>query len=143
MARYEVWTHGADTVVEFPTRATEIRHAGFGTQVRQPAGSTNWFHFALPAITVIDGRATAVREIRLRATANENARIDILHFRIDGRPLSFARNVSFTDRTVNEAIQIADTPAVGGLVLSVHATFLDGSTLGSVVFQGAGVVLLT
>ncbi len=143
MARHELWTHGASTVVEFPASTIAVRHAGWGTQVTQAAGTANWFHLAIPAITTFDGDDTAVREVRLRATVNENARIDMLHCRVDGGPVFFSRSVSFTDRVVDVAFQTSDTRLGGGLVMSVHVTFLSGQPVGSVTFNGAGAVVLS
>lgn len=143
MARHELWTHGAGTVVEIPGSTTSVRHVGWGTQVTQAANTANWFHLVIPAITTFDGNDTAVRQVRLRATVNENARIDTLHCRVDGGPVFFSRSVSFTDRIVNEAFQTNDTRLGGGLVMSVHVTFLSGQPIGSVTFNGAGAVVLS
>ena len=142
MARYELWTHGVDVVVEFPGVPAEVRRAGWGTLVKQAQNTVNWFHFALPSASVIDSSDAFIRAVRLRADVNENARVDILHFRADGKSPILARAVSFTDRTIDETFQTADTPFTGGLVLSVHVSFLTGQPVGAVTFRSAGVVVL-
>lgn len=137
MARYEFWTHGAATIVEYPERTTEILHTGWGTRVRQAAGTDNWFHIAIPSAKIIDSDNARMRAIRLRAEVNENARIDIIHFRDDDK-LVWGKAVSFTDRVVDEVFQRADLPISGGIALCVHVSFLTGSPIGQIVFRGAG-----
>jgi hypothetical protein len=143
MARYEFWTHGAYVAVEFPSRALEIRRAGWGTLIRQAANSVNWFHIALPTPSIIDGDDVRVREARLRASVNENARVDLIHYRTDGNPLILSRSVMLTDREINEAFQGPDTVMNGGLTLSVHVAFLTGTPDGTVIFRAAGATFLT
>lgn len=142
MARYELWTHGVNTIVEYPDRTTEIRHAGWGTLVRQAAKSDNWFHIPVPSAKIINSRSAIMREIRVRADVNENARIDLIHFRDDG-DLVFAKSVSFTDRSVDEVFQRADLLIKGGVTLCVHITFLTGCPTGTVIFRSAGAAFLT
>jgi hypothetical protein len=142
MARYEFWTHGVNTAVEFPSRAAEIRRAGWGTLVRQPANTDNWFHIALPTAKVVNNESALMREIHLKAEVNENARIDMIHCRDDGK-LAFSRAVSFTDRVVDQVFQSADFPMSGGLALCIHIDFLTGTPMGQVIFRSAGAAFLT
>ncbi len=142
MARHEYWTHGVDTIVEFPNRAAEIRHAGWGTRIRQAENTDNWFHIALPSAKVINNKSAIMREVRLRAEVNENARLDLIHFRDDGR-LVFSKEVSFTDTTIDQVFQRADLPLEGGLTMCVHIAFLTGAPLGQVIFRSAGAAFLT
>lgn len=142
MARHEYWTHGVDTIVEFPDRATEIRHAGWGTRVRQAANTDNWFHIALPSAKVINTKNAIMREVHLRAEVNENARVDLIHFRNDGN-LVFSKDVSFTDRAIDQVFQRADLPLEGALTLCVHVTFLTGAPIGQVIIRSAGAAFLT
>lgn len=142
MARHEYWTHGVDTIVEFPDRATEILHAGWGTRVRQAANTDNWFHIALPSAKIINSETAIMREIRLRAEVNENARVDLIHFRDDGKRV-FSQAVSFTDRTIDHVFQRADLPIEGGLTLCIHIAFLTGTPIGQVIFRSAGAAFLT
>ena len=141
MVTYEFWTHGVDTVVEFPNRAAEVRHAGWGTLIRQAAGTDNWFHIAIPSAKIINNPAK-MREIRLRAEVNECARIDLIHFRDDGK-LIFSKAVSFTNGIVDEVFQSDDLPIEGGISLCIHVTFLSGSCLGHIMVRSAGGAFLT
>jgi hypothetical protein len=92
---------------------------------------------------MLDSEDGFIREVRLRASVNENARVDAVHFRVDGNTPVLARTVSYTDRTINETFQTADTRFSGGLVLSVHVSFLTGQPIGTITFRSAGVVILT
>jgi hypothetical protein len=138
-ANYEFWTHGVNTIVEFPSRATEIRHAGWGTLVRQAANTDNWFHIALPSPRIImDDEHVFIREIRLRAEVNENARVDYIHSRRDGE-LFFSQEVMFTDRTIDEVFQVdPNRPVQGGITLAIHIMFLTGTPIGQAIFRSAG-----
>ncbi|MGH9039994.1 MAG: hypothetical protein ACRDZ3_07175, partial [Acidimicrobiia bacterium] len=63
MSRYDYWTHGVQTFAEGPARridnnepvpGLDVCHVGWGTIVKQPAGTTNWFHLGVPTPTIID-----------------------------------------------------------------------------------------
>ena len=142
MARYEFWTHGVDTVIEFPNRTAEVRHAGWGTLVRQAACTDNWFHIAIPSAKIINNALAKMREIRLRAEVNEAARIDLIHLR-DDEKLVFSQAVSLTNQMVDEVFQRADLPIEGGISLCIHVTFLSGSRLGYIMIRSAGGAFLT
>lgn len=61
MANWTFWTHGSSVAVEYPDRIHSIRPMGMGVLVEQAgqAGNRdswlNWFHFAIPTPTEIDG----------------------------------------------------------------------------------------
>lgn len=138
MARYDFWTHGVDTVVESPAHTTEIRHAGWGTLVRQQANTENWFHIPIPTPTVLeDDSSVSLQYIRLRAEVNENATIDLVHFRDDGR-LIHSEAVSLTNRIVDQRFDNPNREIEGGLTMCIHVRFLTGTPLGQVIFRGAG-----
>jgi hypothetical protein len=141
MARHELWTHGVNTIVEFPSRTTEIRHAGWGTLVSQVQNTDNWFHIPMPSLKMIDNKNAIMREIRLKAEVNENARVDLVHIRED-RALIFSRVVSFTDTAIDEVFQRADFPIQGGVTLCIHISFLTGSPIGTAIFRSAGAAFL-
>jgi hypothetical protein len=145
MARHEYWTHGVGVIVEFADTPVEVRRAGWGMRVRQRSGTENWFHFALPSPAVMNSEGGLIREAFLRAEVNENARLDAVHFRVDGnRPLRLiTQGLPYTDRIIDENFQTPDTRFRGGLVLSVHLSFLTGEPLGTVTFRSAGVAVLT
>lgn len=47
MARYDFWTHGVNTFIEFPDRPMHVIYAGWGTKVHQVYkphwNLNNWF----------------------------------------------------------------------------------------------------
>lgn len=138
MARFDFWTHGADTIVEFPEQTQLIRHTGWGTLIRQPANTNNWFHIAIPTPTVLeDDISVFLQYVRLRAEVNENARIDLIHFR-DGGNLIYSENVMLTDQIVDRQFDNPNQQMGGGLVIAVHVQFLTGSPIGQIIFRGAG-----
>jgi hypothetical protein len=92
---------------------------------------------------MLDSSSGYIREVRLHAEVNENARVDILHFRVDGNSPILARTVSYTDTTINEGFQTGDTQFSGGLSLSVHVSFLTGQPVGAIILRSAGVVIIT
>lgn len=138
MARYDFWTHGVNTIVEYPDQTQLIRHTGWGTLIRQSADTNNWFHIAIPSPTFLeDDGSVFLQYIRLRAEVNENARIDLIHLRVDGT-LIYSENVMLTDQIVDRQFDNPNRELQGGLVVAVHVQFLTGSPTGQIIFRGAG-----
>jgi hypothetical protein len=145
MARYELWTHGVNVKIEYPDRIVgmagderaEPRRSGWGTLVHQKKNTTNWFHFAIPTPVIIDNQEAELRFIRLRAEINENARIDMIHFRHDNR-IIYSQEVNITNSSVDETFQSPRTVIRRGVALCIHVSFLSGDTRGMVIFKGAG-----
>jgi hypothetical protein len=103
-AGYNFWTHGVNTIVVFPERASRIAHTGLGTIVEQadsrPDQQNNWFHLPLQAPSWIPVEQWTQRPdgwhhseshcnvekaqlvgVRLQAPLNENATIRQIHVR--------------------------------------------------------------
>ena len=145
MARYELWTHGVNVQVEYPDRIVgmtgderaEPRRSGWGTLVHQKENTTNWFHFAIPTPVMINNQEATLRFLRLRAEINENARIDMIHFRHDNR-IIFSQEVNITNRSVDETFQSPGIIIRRGLALCIYISFLPGDIRGMVIFKGAG-----
>lgn len=139
-ARYDFWTHGVNTIVEFPERASLIQHAGWGTLVQQSANAErpdNWFHIAIPSPTILDDDETVFLSYAdLRAEVNENARIDRVHFR-ENEALVHDESISLTAQVVNQRFDLGKRIR-GGVVIAVHVDFLTGSPIGEIKFRGAG-----
>ena len=166
MLGYNFWTHGVNTIVEFPERASRIVHTGLGTIVEQaesrPDQENNWFHLPLPAPSWIpiqqwhersdgsyssDNHCTVERAqlvgIRFRAFLNENATIRQFHVRA-GDQLIQNEPVELRGPTVDYDITLSN-PVFGylhtqfnGVVLCVRVVFLSGTPWGRVQFLGAG-----
>ncbi len=77
MGVYDLWTHGTSVQVEYPDRVKYIRRAGWGTNIRQEHGSSNWYHFAIPTPTIINNDRTKYGKVWLKAdTGNKDLKID-------------------------------------------------------------------
>ena len=145
MAQYEFWTHGVNVQIEYPDRIvgmtgdrlTEPRRSGWGTVVYQKENTTNWFHFAIPTPVMINNQEATLSFIRVRAEINENARIDMIHFRHDNR-IILSQKVNITNRSIDEMFHSPGTIIRRGLALCIHISFLPGDTRGMVIFKGAG-----
>ena len=166
MYGFNFWTHGVNTIVEFPERESRITHTGLGTFIEQaeshPDQENNWFHLPLHAPSWIpveqwtrrpDGAYLSeshckVQEAqlvgaRLKATLNENAAIRQFHIRA-GDELIHSESVELRGPTVDHEINISDPLAChfhtpfNGLVLCVRVVFLSGTPRGKVQFIGAG-----
>ena len=137
---YEFWTHGVATILESPELARLVLHRGFGTLVEQEANTEAWFHIPIPSPTIFgDHDRVYLERVGLRAKMNENARVNVIHVRI-GQDLAFARNVSFTDRSIAETFNLGRGPRVSGagVTMCVHVQFLTGPPRGQIEFHGAG-----
>ena len=141
--RFDFWTHGVTTVLESPELARRVEHKGnIGTAVEQEANTSAWFHLPLTTPTVIeDDVAIYLRRFGLKATVNDNAKIDLLHLR-SGTRLVWSRDVSYVGRVIDETFDVEPDITTGGatagLVLCVHVQFLSGAPRGRVEFHGAG-----
>ncbi len=145
MAQYEFWIHGVNIQIEYPDRIvgmtgdglTEPRRSGWGTLVYQKENTTNWFHFAIPTPVMINDQEATLSFIRVRAEINENARIDMIHFRHDNR-IILSQKVNITNCSMDETFQSPGTIIRRGLALCIHISFLPGDTRGMVIFKSAG-----
>jgi hypothetical protein len=159
MTERNFWTHGVNTIVEFPERVSLLQHAGWGTLIRQPTDPpgrhNNWFHLPLHTPGSIVGRARGDRldlynalfgYARLKANLNENATIRELHIRA-GQRLIYVESVELRGPNVDRQVD-ARTPIRGGfrlhdinddgLELSIRVEFLSGTPEGQIIFYGAG-----
>jgi hypothetical protein len=141
--RFDFWTHGVATILESPQLARRVEHKGnIGTAVEQSASTSAWFHIPITTPTVLeDDTSIYLRRFGLKATVNDNAKIDHLHLR-SGTNLVWSREVSYVGRVVDETYDITPDIHTGGsragLVLCVHVQFLSGEPRGRVEFHGAG-----
>jgi hypothetical protein len=144
-ARYDTWTHGVAAVLESPELAKLVMHRGdLGTVVEQEAGTSAWFHipFATPTVQA-DDRTIYIREFRLFAKVNDNAKVDRIHLR-KCTELIYSKDVSYVGTTIDELFNCTDTLTnrgefIGaGITLCVHVQFLSGDPRGRVEFYGAG-----
>ena len=135
MARFS--THGVAAVVEFPTRVRRIMQNLQGTTIFQSARTDNWLHLPVAAEHGSGIVQQRVSEVFFKCTANENARIDEVRL-TDERQIVFRKTVNFVGEEVDELIRFTEVPFVGGLVLTLHVVFLDGTPEGRMEFRNGG-----
>lgn len=135
MARFS--THGVAAVVEFPTNVRRIMHNLQGTTIFQSARSDNWLHLPIAAEHLSIGIQQRVSEVFFKCTLNENARIDEVRL-TDENQIVFRRAINFGGEEVDERMRFTEVPFVGGLALTLHVEFLDGTPEGRMEFRNGG-----
>jgi hypothetical protein len=158
------WTHGIQTIVEFPERPRRIQHAGWGTLIEQHySQSEGWFHLPLhspsqivalsaaPGRNVYVARTPLLGAVRLKARLNQFATIVELHLRA-GEQLVRNKAVSIAGpRDVDEWFDVRTRDAIGlnlylleqvPLALCVRVEFSGTEPSGQVIFFGAGAYYL-
>ncbi|HYP54362.1 MAG TPA: DUF6623 family protein [Pyrinomonadaceae bacterium] len=139
MARYDFWTHGVNTIPQFPALCTTREHTGVGTRIGQNANTTNWFHIPIPTPTALEGDTSVnLGYVRLRASVNENAEIEEVQLLVDGQSMFTAGNLSLSNTDVDERFNNPNFQVRGGLVMSVRVRFLTGTPGGRITIKGAG-----
>ena len=157
MSKSVNWIHGTDVNIEYPDRVHDgrpntprgqPRRAGWGTVIRQPRGD-NWFHFAIPTPAQIDADwhditppMVEVEDAYLRATVNEEARVDAVHAWVGNEQIWRNDNIpGLENEEIYKKRNIADWILLPfqGVGLSVHVSFSTGNEPGQVTFHGAGV----
>jgi len=147
--KYHFWTHGADVIAEYTKEYTGhdnglyMRRAGWGAQIKQKKGTSNWFHFAIPTAEMLDNKPVEIIRAWLRVRNNEDALIDRVQIReasgpMSGSPIIYDTGPYLVYAQDTELIfDIYDHICKGPLVMCVHVEFEKDN--GEVVFAGAGV----
>jgi len=140
MSRYDFWTHGVNTIVQFPERAKSIEHSGGGTEIKQQGSpnDTNWLHIPIPSPTVLGSTKVAVSRVRIRGTVDNKALIEELQILVDGESKStHPFGQSLTGRQFDQGFNAGDFILEGGLVVSLRVKFLNPQ--GKVTIRGVGI----
>ena len=144
---FKFWTHGVNVIPEYTKEYTGhdnglfMRRAGWGAQIRQRKGTSNWFHFAIPSATKLDDDNVDHYHAWLRGTINTHAIIRRVHIR-EARPgwdcptIWDSGPISLTGRNLEESFNIPDRRSRGPLVMCVYVDFEEEG--GEVIFTGAG-----
>ena len=146
---FRFWTHGVSVIPEYTKEYTGtnnglyMRRAGWGAQIRQKAGTDNWFHFAIPSATELDDDCVDYYHAWLRVRVNNDAVIDRIHIREAPGPASNSSLIydsgaalNITGQDTELSFNLPDRRCKGSLVMCVHVKFDKDS--GEVVFAGAG-----
>jgi hypothetical protein len=82
MYHCDFWTHGVNVEAEHAdNRGLTILRTGFGAKVRQNRGTSNWFHLAIPSLSLLDGKDVYSMYTLLRVDVNNDAVIKKIHIR--------------------------------------------------------------
>ncbi|HEY7911654.1 MAG TPA: DUF6623 family protein [Blastocatellia bacterium] len=153
MARNDLWTHGVATQIEYPSLVVDggagkprgfPRRRGSGLVVRQEAGTDNWFHLAIPSLTVYrDDTSIHVEYVAIKVKLNENAAITAVHL-WDGddrfEAWSFNETSEIRGPVVERGFETRHE-INKGLVVSIKVnfkTYRAGGPMGEAEFIGAG-----
>jgi hypothetical protein len=131
---FRFWTHGANVQVEYPKELKSLRRAGWGTDIEQAAGSSNWFHFAVPTKEDITNSKITATEIRIVMTRSKGSDLGVeatwkaVHVWDGNNKIFEDNNVSGKYKLVDGAliIDIPDKLVRFGLVVSLAFSWDKG-----------------
>ncbi len=82
MYHCDFWTHGVNVEAEHTeNRGLNILRTGFGAKIKQNRGTSNWFHLAIPSLSLLDGKDVYSMNTILRVDVNNDAVIKKVHVR--------------------------------------------------------------
>ncbi|MGH8992874.1 MAG: DUF6623 family protein [Acidimicrobiia bacterium] len=135
MSRFDYWTHGVSTFAEHAVEGLSVRHAGNGTVVKQPRGSDNWFHLAVPTPTIVDDEdEMRVKIMAFHASTQNVAMVKAWHVYMGGR-LVAAQDLDLTGDHIYKDWQ-GSWLVSGPLNFSLRVEFLQDDSV--IIFEGAG-----
>lgn len=146
------WTHGINVVPELTPFGTNtnndlfLRPTGFGTFVRQGAGTQNWFHLGITTPSRLDSDAIYIRRLILRVDEGREAIVDAVNVH-EARPnaqgsprIASNLHLNAERRQFEYTYDIRDSRISGPVVLSVRVMFNEGSAQDRTInFLGFGV----
>ncbi len=142
MGDWDFWTHGVSAQIEAVVPGQEVVRQGWGTTVRQPDTTGNWFHFAIPTPPQLDSDGhVEFREAFIRAKLNENAKITRVHVR-DGGNLNLVKqqdNLDLRGPDIVHNIVLPHRQVLEAAVVCVRVEFMGVVPKGEVVFNAVGV----
>lgn len=144
---FRFWIHGVAVIPEYTKEYTGhdnglyMRRSGFGAQIRQKKGSSNWFHLAIPSATELDDDNVSYYHAWLRFKINTGAVIQRIHVRENSKTCHSALiwdsgPLTVTGQCTEYSINLPDRRCRGPLVICVLVFFEADN--GEVIFTGAG-----
>ncbi len=80
MGLYDIWTHGHSMQIEYPERIESVKRRGDSISVTAKNGSHNWFHFAIPTMSMYDDVAhPKIEYISIRFRMSSDMSIKAVH----------------------------------------------------------------
>jgi hypothetical protein len=150
--RFDLWVHGVSVIPEYRVYKgddlrLDIYRAGWGARVTQKNNTWNWFHFAIPSGSILDGDRSFLEGVMIRCKINDLVTITSLHVHHTGSNCESPEIWPAKGGVVREelAIRGAGTKEVsfktgrhrceGPIVICVRVEFSEG---GEIIFTGAG-----
>lgn len=152
------WTHGVNTIAEFPERCISIRRTGYGTIVQQgedvPEVHNNWFHQPLHTVIGINDQYSKIVKVKFHIKLNEFAVLREIHVRY-GHELIYDEEYTRDKKEISRELLLGKEDEDGtmvypslsgigpeklqsGLTLCLRIEFIDGPMPGEVIFYGSG-----
>ncbi len=141
-------THGVTVFPEYSSHYTNIsnglymRRAGWGTQVKQKKGTSNWFHIPLTTASALDGDIAKINNVSFRAAVNNQAVIKKVHVSMmhqspkdQSRMMLVNQDVNFTGVDDLFGFSFPKIMVDGGILISVFVEFEE--IRGQVIFKTA------
>lgn len=143
MAVGTVWTHGHNIEVEFPERLETLQRLSTYARAKGNANTVNWFHFAIPTMSDVQGAEIKLGSVFLRMRCGSlDAFVDSVYI-YDGEE----RIAEFEDLHLNP--QVFDTlrldppdllKLTAGLGVSVRVVFGEEDMSHIIEFSSVGAV---
>lgn len=145
---FHFWTHGVNVIPEETKEYTGVdnglflRRTGFGAEIRQRRGTSNWFHLPIPSATRLDGDNVRFRRAWLQMKIDNGPVVDQITIHAanagnDSERVFDTGIVSHSDETFDLNFNLGINSCRGPLVMCVHAKFLGE---GAILINGAGVL---
>jgi hypothetical protein len=122
---YASWIHGHSMQIEYPDRIASQRRAGYSINVEGKAGTSNWFHFAIPTPVIID-------DVRLRAdcvmlrftTGSVDAFVRHVHVYDGEKKIAEHNDINLSKENGFVRLAVPDRPQIlWGLGISIGVAF--------------------
>lgn len=163
---FKFWTHGVDVIPEQTKEYTKTNNglymlrAGWGAHIYQEFGGFNWFHFAIPSATELNGKPVyylhdpdpkkpPIPNAWLLLKISKGAEIVQVDFREatgkgSNSPIILKMDkLTITDQDTTVNFYIPGKRCDGPLAMCVKVNFKQEGKNGFVQFAGAGVALMT
>lgn len=122
---HTMWTHGTSMNVQFPDRLNKMVRAGWGIDLESPAGSENWFHFAIPTPVVVSDRRLRVGSVLVDfETGSTEAVVNHVHVWDARRRIAEHNNLNLFGQVGVRRFEVPDSPPVWeGIGVSIGVGF--------------------
>jgi len=122
---YSSWIHGNSMNIEYPDRIASELRTGFCIRIEGKPGTENWFHFAIPTPTIINGNKLKAGSVMLRfRTLSTDALVKNIHVYDGETRIAQHDNINFYGDHLFERFDIPRHPAIQwGLGISIGVGF--------------------